>query len=107
MTRLRTYLPCLALIVLAACATTGPSLPYRACLFDKLGRFDHGKVIALRVEDDARLFQFDDESKGDHGFRWVTPGDVRVLKPCIDEAPPTDDKRPPVEPLFPEGAQRR
>jgi hypothetical protein len=72
----------LALLVMIFTSCGSVAFPYPSCLFDQQGRYDTGKVIAKRYEDDALLFQFNDPSKGDHGFRWVRPGDNRTLRPC-------------------------
>lgn len=68
-------------ILASACASTSSGLG-PACLYDRQGRYDTGRVIANREHDDAKLFQFNDTSKGDHGFQWVKPSDSRSIRPC-------------------------
>lgn len=68
--------------LVATCCTSTKAYPRASCLFDHNGRYDAGRVIAQRESDGAELFQFNDSSKGDHGFRWVTPETGRTLRPC-------------------------
>jgi hypothetical protein len=77
----RVFVLAVAALLLATSCASALSFPYPSCLYDQQGRYDAGKVIAAR-EDGARLFQFNDTSKGDHGFRWVIDGEGRTLRPC-------------------------
>lgn len=78
----RIFIVVLLLLVFAGSCATTRSFPYPACLYDTLGRYDRGSVLAERDSDDALLFKYADREKGDRGFQWVKPGDPRRIRPC-------------------------
>lgn len=64
-----------ALILLFACSNAIVKYPYRAKLWrNNPTQFDLGIAVTER-QDGAVLFQYDDTSRGDHGFIWVSRED--------------------------------
>lgn len=80
MRRLAFWMLLFGAMELGGCASV-ESFPQRRCLFFGDRRFDAGSVVAKR-DDGARLFKFDDSSKGDRGYRWVTDDDAVKIRPC-------------------------
>jgi hypothetical protein len=77
MTTTRAFAAVLFSLVIFGCASAMESYPRRACLFGPDHRaFDIGTIVARR-DDGARLFKFDDSSRGDHGFMWIAEDDDR------------------------------
>jgi hypothetical protein len=75
------YLVGLALLT-TSCGSAIARMPYSACLYDSSRLYETGRVIAQRETDGALLFEFNDHTKGDNGFRWVTPGGNRTVARC-------------------------
>jgi hypothetical protein len=76
----------LCLLSLADCAPVLDQIPRRACLYYPDRRWSPGRVIA-KADDGAQLFEFDDSSLGDRGYRWVRDGDSVTIRPCLQVSP--------------------
>lgn len=66
-------------LFVTSCASID-SYPRRACLYTTQNLWRSGKIVEERL-DGARLFKFDDELEGDHGYLWIDSEDKR-LRPC-------------------------